>query len=140
MAQGDLDTPEPFRKYAQYWLPGDELGTGRAMGNNFEKIYKHSPVDLIAQIKAIYAAAETRKDVEDTELQYRNEYFCQLPPLSSGLQVHEPYKAYAHWMLLRFANYPLTYEDILWPGEQIPKRKRRRRKGRTIAAMRQTAA
>ena len=51
-----------------------------------------------------------------------------------------PYKAYAHWMLLRFANYPLTYEDILWPGEQIPKRKRRWRKGRTIAAMRQTAA
>ena len=101
VAQGDLDTPEPFRKYAQYWLPGDELGTGRAMGNNFEKIYKHSPVDLIAQIKAIYAAAETRKDVEDMELQYRNVYFCQLPPLSSGLQVHEPYTAYAHWMLLR---------------------------------------
>ena len=43
-------------------------------------------------------------------------------------------------MRLGFANYPLTYEDILWPGEQIPKRKRRRRKGRTIAAMRQTAA
>ena len=123
MAQGDLDTPEPFRKYAQYWLSGDELGTGRALGKSFEKIYKHSPVDLIAQIKAIYAAAETRQDVEDT-----------------GLQVHEPYTAYAHyWMLLRFANYPLTYEDILWPGEQIPKRKRRRRKGRTIAAMRQDA-
>ena len=43
-------------------------------------------------------------------------------------------------MRLGFANYPLTYEDILWPGEQIPKRKRRRRKGRTIAAMRQDAA
>ena len=73
VAQGDLDTPEPFRKYAQYWLPGDEFGTGRALGKSFEKIYKHSPVDLIAQIKAIYAAAETRQDVEDT-----------------GLQVHEP--------------------------------------------------
>ena len=23
-------------------------------------------------------------------------------------------------MRLGFANYPLTYEDILWPGEQIP--------------------
>ena len=40
VAQGDLDTPEPFRKYAQYWLPGDELGTGRAQGKKFEKTEK----------------------------------------------------------------------------------------------------
>ena len=100
VAQGDLDIPEPFRKYAHYWLAGDELHSSRAMGKRFKKLYKHSPVDLISQIKAIYAAAETRKDVEDIELQFRDKTFCQLPPLSSGLQVHAPYTAYAHWMLL----------------------------------------
>ena len=42
-------------------------------------------------------------------------------------------------MRLGFAKHPLTYEDILWPGEQIPVRKRRRRKGRTIAALRRVA-
>ena len=97
---GDLDIPEPFRKYAHYWLPGDELVAGRAMGAAIKKISKHAPLELIAQIKAIYAAAESRKDVEDIELQYHNENVCQLPPLSTGLQVHEPYMAYAHWMLL----------------------------------------
>ena len=97
---GDLDLAEPFRKHAHYWLAGDELGSGRAMGRELNKISKHAPVALIEQIKALYAAAESRKDVEDIELQYRDKTFCQLPPLSSGMQVHEPYTAYAHWMLL----------------------------------------
>ena len=97
---GDLDKPEPFRKYAHYWLPGDELIGGRAMGAALKKISKHAPMNLLDQIRAIYAAAETRQDVEDIELQFHNEFVCQLPPLSTGLQVHEPYMAYAHWMLL----------------------------------------
>ena len=32
-------------------------------------------------------------------------------------------------MLLGFTNQPLTYDDILWPGQRIPQRKRRRRRG-----------
>ena len=33
-------------------------------------------------------------------------------------------------MRLGFANKPLDYEDILWPGERIPRRRRTRRKGK----------
>ena len=37
-------------------------------------------------------------------------------------------------MRLGFARRPLRYEDILWPGEQIPRPKRSRRRGQAIAA------
>ena len=36
-------------------------------------------------------------------------------------------------MRLGFAREPLRYEDILWPGEPVPRPKRVRRKGRVIA-------
>ena len=36
-------------------------------------------------------------------------------------------------MRLGFAREPLRYEDILWPGERVPRPKRVRRKGRVIA-------
>ncbi len=35
-------------------------------------------------------------------------------------------------MRLGFADRPLTYADLLWPGEKIPRTKRSRRKGRAI--------
>ena len=35
-------------------------------------------------------------------------------------------------MRLGFADRPLEYADILWPGERIPRPKRRRRKGRAL--------
>ena len=41
---GDLSRPEAFRKYAQYWLAGDELGAGRAMGRP-ESRRAHRPAD-----------------------------------------------------------------------------------------------
>ena len=37
-------------------------------------------------------------------------------------------------MRLGFANRPMTFEDILWPGQRIPRPKRSRRKGLAIAA------
>ena len=37
-------------------------------------------------------------------------------------------------MRLGFACRPLRFEDILWPGQRIPRPKRSRRKGWTIAA------
>ena len=94
---GDLDIPEPFRQYAHYWLAGDELRAGRGLG---KKLHKHDRVELMAQIKSIYANAATRKDVEDIELHHHDDAVLQLPPLSTGMQVHEPYTAYAHWVLL----------------------------------------
>ena len=35
-------------------------------------------------------------------------------------------------MRLGFADHPLDYADVLWPGEKIPVPKRRRRKGRAV--------
>ena len=92
---GDIGVPEPFRRFAHYWLAGDELGAGRAMSR--------SVVDrqaLLQQIQTLYAQAETRADVENVELQHHNETF-RTPFMSGGLQVHLPYTAYAHWMILR---------------------------------------
>ena len=52
------------------------------------------------QIQAIYAAAVTRSDVENIELQDMDPGLCT-PFLSNGMQVHLPYTVYAHWFLLR---------------------------------------
>ena len=92
---GEMDVPEAFRKYARYWLVGDELRAGRSMKHNVA----HSN-DLSAQIQSMYAEAAARKDVEDIELHHFDETY-QTPTLKGGLQVHMPYTTYAHWFLLR---------------------------------------
>ena len=92
---GDMESPEPFRKFARYWLAGDELGAGRAMSRAV--VDRHG---LLRQIQELYAQAETRSDVENVELQHHNESF-RTPFMSGGLQTHLPYTAYAHWLLLR---------------------------------------
>ena len=94
---GDFDVAEPYRKYARYWLPGDELKAGRALGR---RLRKHDRIELLAQIRSIYANAATRTDVEDVELQVHDDSVHKLPPPGKGMQVHEPYMAYAHWMLV----------------------------------------
>ena len=92
---GDLELPEAFRQHGQYWLAGDELGAGRAMARRDER----ARIDLLSQIEELYAAAETRGDVENIELQALDTTYVT-PFLSTGLQVHMPYTAYAHWFLL----------------------------------------
>ena len=92
---GDMDRQEPFRKYAQYWLAGDELKAGRALGRKFTILRE----ELNRQIQDIYAAAATREDVENIELQDMDPGFCT-PTLRGGLQVHLPYTVYAHWFML----------------------------------------
>ena len=94
---GDFHVAEAFRKYAHYWLAGDELAAGRALSR---KIKKHERVALIRQIQRLYANAQSRRDVEDIELDHHDPAYRQLPPLSTGMQTHEPYTAYAHWMLM----------------------------------------
>ena len=93
---GDLARPEAFRKYAQYWLAGDELQAGRAMGRRSDD---KARIALLRQIERLYADAASRKDVENIELHGLNEAYAT-PFLSKGLQVHMPYTAYAHWFLL----------------------------------------
>ena len=92
---GDMDRQEPFRRYAQYWLAGDELKAGRAMGRK-NKLLRD---ELSRQIQEIYAAAVTRDDVENIELQDMDPGFS-MPCLRNGMQVHLPYTVYAHWFLL----------------------------------------
>ena len=92
---GDLELPEAFRKHGQYWLAGDELGAGRAMARRDER----ARIDLLTQIEELYSAAGTRGDVENIELQTLDTTYVT-PFLSTGLQVHMPYTAYAHWFLL----------------------------------------
>jgi len=41
-------------------------------------------------------------------------------------------------MRLGFAKQPLTYEDILWPGETAPRPQRTRRKGRRVEVLKKT--
>ena len=95
LESGDLELPECFRKRGHYWLAGDELGAGRAMARRDE----NARVDLLTKIGEVYASAETRQDVENIELQVLDTTYVT-PFLSTGLQVHMPYTAYAHWFLL----------------------------------------
>ena len=94
---GDMRIAEPFRKYPQYWLAGDELRSGRAATR---RLHKHDVVALKEQIAQIYASAETRKDVEDIELHLHDETSFRIPSLGQGMQIHLPYTIYAHWVLI----------------------------------------
>ena len=93
---GDMATPEPFRQYAQYWLAGDELNAGRALGRKLNLQRE----DLIRQIQSLYAKAATRADVENIELQDLHPGLAT-PFLAHGMQVHLPYTVYAHWFGLQ---------------------------------------
>ena len=93
--RGDLARSEAFRKYAQYWLAGDELGAGRAMARRNRRLR----AELLAQIEELYVDAASRKDVENIELHTLDTSFVT-PFLSTGLQVHMPYLCYGHWLLL----------------------------------------
>ena len=92
--RGDLQVPEAFREQAHYWLAGDELRAGRAMSRSVI-----DRQDLISQLEALYNQAASREDVENIELQQFDTSY-RTPELKGGLQVHMPYTAYAHWMLM----------------------------------------
>ena len=93
---GDMDVKEPFRRYARYWLAGDELRAGRS--GTFGTPASRS--GLAAAIQSLYARAASRKDVEDIELEHMNIAY-RTPFLRNGLLIHMPYLVYAHWFLLR---------------------------------------
>ena len=92
---GDMARPEAFRKYAQYWLVGDEFKAGRALARK----YKLQREGLEEQIQNLYEYAATREDVENIELQDLDPGL-RTPFLRNGMQIHLPYTVYAHWFLL----------------------------------------
>ena len=93
----DGEAKEPFRRHPQYWLVGDELHAGRALSKRHRR---KDRVELAAQIRDLYARARSRADVEDVELHELNTDY-RTPFLARGLQVHLPYLAYAHCLLVR---------------------------------------
>ena len=60
---------------------------------------KKARTSLLAQIDVLYASVGPRQDVEDIELAALDTPYTT-PILKYGLQVHMPYMAYAHWLLL----------------------------------------
>ena len=93
---GDMSGKEPYRKHARYWLAGDDLRAGRS--KNFQT--RAIRAALAEQIETLYAAAASRKDVEDIELEHMDVTY-KTPFMRNGLLVHMPYTNYAHWFLLR---------------------------------------
>jgi len=93
---GDTLKPEAFRKHAQYWLSSDELSGGRKLG---QRLGLSKSQDIIREISDIYAAAQSREDIEDREQQKLNLDYCN-PFLSKGMQVHIPYTCYAHFQMI----------------------------------------
>ena len=93
---GDMTAKEPYRKYARYWLAGDDLRAGRS--KNFQT--RDIRGGLAAEIEALYAGAASRGDVEDIELEHMDTTY-RTPFLKKGLLVHMPYTTYAHWYLLK---------------------------------------
>ena len=94
---GDLERKEAFRKHAQYWLAGDEFHAGR--GNSI-KLGLDKSKDIIKQIQDVYAAAQTREDIEDSEMWAMNPSLHN-PKMAKGLQVHIPYTSYAHFFIMQ---------------------------------------
>ena len=93
---GDMSGKEPYRKHARYWVAGDDLRAGRS--KNFQT--RAIRAALAEQIETLYAAAASRKDVEDIELEHMDITY-KTPFMRNGLLVHMPYTNYAHWFLLR---------------------------------------
>ena len=94
---GDLERKEAFRKYAQYWLAGDEFHSGRA---NAMKLGLDKSKDIIKQIQDVYSAAQSREDIEDSEMWAMNPDLHN-PKMAKGLQVHIPYVSYAHFYIMQ---------------------------------------
>jgi len=93
---GDALRPEAFRQNAQYWLSCDEVLAGRKLG---QRLGFTKSQDILQQITEVYAAAQSRKDVENREQQNIDLNYCN-PILTEGMQVHVPYTSYAHFQMI----------------------------------------
>ena len=150
---GDMSMKESYRKYAHYWLAGDDLRAGRSKNFATKTVRK----GLAEQIEALYAAAASREDVEDIELEHMNTAY-NTPFLRDGLLVHQPYnpvmvqkyltifRAVNNFiqvggdgktpaMRLGLGEKPMSYHEMLWPNEELlrPTRVWRRAKKESVA-------
>lgn len=106
-ACGDYELPQPHRRYARLWLKPDYTASVKASHaerqRKKDKAAKEAAAGAPGTDKQVikgaadeYDAAEARPDVEDSELKGGAE---RLP--SRGMQVHEQYTLYAHFLYLR---------------------------------------
>ncbi|MFH1813821.1 MAG: hypothetical protein ABIF28_06575 [Pseudomonadota bacterium] len=96
---GDVEVSYPHRKYARLWLQADyneavlEAHKSRARKARKGKV----PVTLGDEIQESYDAAAERADSEASE---QKDMEQQLPD-ARGMQVHEEYSLYGHFMMLK---------------------------------------
>lgn len=100
-AVGDLAVSPPYRKYARVWLQGDYAAAAASSKLNARKLTKamaiaRSQDDVEGEIGGRYDENLLRQDIEVSE-DGANE--LKLP--DNGMQVHEQYTTYAHFLLLR---------------------------------------
>lgn len=93
---GDALKPDAFRQRAQYWLSTDELLGGRTLG---QRLGYSKSQNILQEISDIYAAAQSRGDIEDREQQIMDLAYCN-PVLTEGMQIHVPYTCYAHFQFI----------------------------------------
>ena len=89
-----MSMKEAYRKHAHYWLVGDDLRAGRS--KNFAT--KTARAGLALQIEMLYAAAASRADVEDIELETHGHHVPHPVPEGRRAGPHA-YTTYAHWYL-----------------------------------------
>lgn len=97
----DYHRAAPYRRYARVWLQRDfDEAVATSVTAAAKKTAKAAAKargtdELSAQIVAEYASASARDDVEQSEEQDRD---LALPAL--GMQVHEQYTLYAHFLVI----------------------------------------
>lgn len=94
--------PLPFRPHARLWTKADyQAALTKSRAERDRKITKASkgPVgaSLADQIADTYEAAAIREDTEESELKDEN----QKLPEKQGMQVHEEYCLYGHFLMLK---------------------------------------
>ena len=92
LAAGDYQAKAPFRRYARCWLKEDYTAALRKMANRKKK----TGTGLQDDIKAVYAEANQREDVEVSETQ---DVGRKLP--TKGMQIHAEYTLYGHFFYLK---------------------------------------
>ncbi len=101
LAVDDYAEAGPYRRYARLWLKRDydeavaasATAAARKMAKALAKA--RGTDELTAEIAAEYASASARDDVEETD---EKDNDLALPKL--GMQVHEQYTLYAHFLIL----------------------------------------
>lgn len=101
LAIDDYANASPYRRYARLWLKRDyDEAVAASAGAAAKKAAKAMATargtdELGAEIAAEYASAVAREDVEQSEEKDRD---LALPRL--GMQVHEQYTLYAHFLVI----------------------------------------